>query len=115
MRQRAGALPDLGEVEMDRGVSPTLRLWQLAESLRGHRERAELTIEQAVAQLKPHSPRWSRSKLQRVETRSYAPQPTEVEHLAAVYEVPADETTVLVRMAREARQKGWWQTSALPK
>jgi hypothetical protein len=100
---------------MDREVSPTLRLWQLAESLRGHRERAELTIEQAAARLKPHSPRWSRSKLQRVETRSYAPQPTEVEHLAAVYDVPADETAVLVRMAREARQKGWWQSSALPK
>ncbi|HKR48495.1 MAG TPA: helix-turn-helix transcriptional regulator [Pseudonocardiaceae bacterium] len=100
---------------MDRGVSPTLRLWQLAESLRGHRDRMELTIEEAVTRLKPHSPRWSRSKLQRVETRSYAPQPTEVEHLAAVYEVPADETAVLVRMAREARQKGWWQTSALPK
>ncbi|MGH3751348.1 MAG: helix-turn-helix domain-containing protein [Pseudonocardiaceae bacterium] len=100
---------------MDRGVSPTLRLWQLAESLRGHRDRMELTIEEAVALLKPHSPRWSRSKLQRVETRSYAPQPAEVEHLAAVYEVPADETAVLVRMAREARQKGWWQSSALPK
>jgi Domain of unknown function (DUF5753)/Helix-turn-helix domain len=100
---------------MDRGVSPTLRLWQLAESLRGHRERTELTIEQAVARLKPYSPRWSRSKLQRVETRSYAPQPAEVEHLAAVYEVPTDETAVLVRMAREARQKGWWQSGALPK
>lgn len=100
---------------MDRGVSPTLRLWQLAESLRGHRERAELTIEEAAARLKPHSPRWSRSKLQRVETRSYAPQPAEVEHLAAVYEVPADETVALVQMAREARQKGWWQSSALPK
>ncbi|MGH3775114.1 MAG: helix-turn-helix domain-containing protein [Pseudonocardiaceae bacterium] len=100
---------------MDRGVSPTLRLWQLAESLRGHRERAELTIEEAAARLKPHSPRWSRSKLQRVETRSYAPQPAEVEHLAAVYEVPADETAALVRMAREARERGWWHSSALPK
>ena len=100
---------------MERGVSPTLRLWQLAESLRGHRERMELTIEQAAARLKPHSPRWSRSKLQRVETRSYAPQPAEVEHLAAVYEVSADETAVLVQMAREARLKGWWQSSALPK
>ncbi|MGH3770574.1 MAG: helix-turn-helix domain-containing protein [Pseudonocardiaceae bacterium] len=100
---------------MDRGVSPTLRLWQLAESLRGHRERAQLTLEEAAARLKPHSPQWSRSKLQRVETRSYAPQPAEVEHLAAVYEVPAAETAVLVRIAREARQKGWWQSSALPK
>jgi hypothetical protein len=42
---------------MDRGVSPTLRLWQLAELLRGHRERAELTIEQVATRLKPHSPR----------------------------------------------------------
>ncbi|MGH3763783.1 MAG: Scr1 family TA system antitoxin-like transcriptional regulator [Pseudonocardiaceae bacterium] len=70
---------------------------------------------EAATGLKPHSPRWSRSKLQRVETRSCAPQPTEVEHLAAVYEVPADETAALVRMARETRQKGWWQSSALPK
>jgi Domain of unknown function (DUF5753)/Helix-turn-helix domain len=100
---------------MDRGASPTLRLWQLAESLRGHRERAELTIEQAAARLKPRSARWSRSKLQRVETRLYAPQPAEVEHLAAVYEVPADETAALAQMAHEARQKGWWQYSALPK
>jgi hypothetical protein len=29
--------------------------------------------------------------------------------------VPADETAALLQMAREARQKGWWQTSALPK
>jgi Domain of unknown function (DUF5753) len=53
--------------------------------------------------------------VQRVETRSYAPQPAEVEHLTAVYEMSADETAALVRMAREARQKGWWQASALPK
>jgi hypothetical protein len=102
-------------VVMERGVSPTLRLWQLAESLRGHRERMELTIEQAATRLKPHSPRWSRSKLQRVETRSYAPQSAEVEHLATVYQVSAAETAVLVQMAREARLKGWWQSSAVPK
>lgn len=100
---------------MERGVSPTLRLWQLAESLRRYRERAGLTIEEAAGRLKPRSPRWSRSKVQRIETRSYAPQPAEVEHLSAVYDVPADEAAALVQMAREARQKGWWQSSALPK
>jgi hypothetical protein len=103
------------EVAVESGVSPTLRLWQLAESLRGYRERAELTIEEAAGRLKPRSPRWSRSKVQRIETRVYAPQPAEVEHLAAVYEVPPDEATSLVQMAREARQKGWWQTSPIPK
>lgn len=100
---------------MDRGISPTLRLWQLAESLRGHRERSELTIVEAAGRLKQHSSRWGRSKLQRIETRSYAPLPAEVEHLAAVYQVSAGETADLVRMAREAREKGWWQSSALPK
>lgn len=99
---------------MEHGVSPTLRLWQLAESLRGHRERTELTIEETARRLREHSPRWSRSKLQRIETRLYAPQPNEVEHLAAVYAVPADEATALVTMAREAKQKGWWQSTPIP-
>ncbi len=100
----------------DHGVSPTVRLWQLAESLREHRERAGLTIEQAAERLKPRSPRWSRSKVQRIETRLYAPQPSEVEHLTAVYE-PARPGTrpTLVAMAREARQKGWWTTHDLLK
>jgi hypothetical protein len=53
--------------------------------------------------------------VQRIETRSYTPQPAEVEHLAAVYKVPAEEAAALVQMAREARQKGWWQTSPVPK
>ena len=97
----------------DHGVSPTVRLWQLAESLREHRERAGLTIEQAAERLKPRSPRWSRSKVQRIETRLYAPQPSEVEHLTAVYELPAGDAAALVAMAREARQKGWWTTSDL--
>jgi transcriptional regulator with XRE-family HTH domain len=100
---------------LERGVSPTLRLWQLAESLRRYRERADLTIEEAAGQLKPRSHRWSRSKVQRIETRSYAPQPAEVEHLADVYDVPTAEAAALVQMAREARQKGWWQTSPIPK
>ncbi len=100
---------------MERGVSPTLRLWQLAESLRGHRDRNELTIQEAADRLKPHSKRWSRSKLQRVETRIYVPQPAEVEQLAEVYKVPVDETASLIQMSREARQKGWWQSSPLLK
>ncbi len=99
---------------MEHGVSPTLRLWQLAESLRGHRERTGLTIEETARRLREHSPRWSRSKVQRIETRLYAPQPAEVEHLAAVYGIPADETAALVTMAREAKQRGWWQSTPIP-
>jgi hypothetical protein len=96
-------------------VSPTLRLWQLAESLRNYRDRANLTIEKAGTLLKPYSQRWSRSKVQRIETRLYAPTPAEVEHMVDVYNVPATEAAVLTEIAREARQKGWWQASAFPK
>jgi hypothetical protein len=90
-------------------------LWQLAESLRNYRDRANLTIEKAGTLLKPYSQRWSRSKVQRIETRLYAPTPAEVEHMVDVYNVPATEAPVLVEMAREARQRGWWQASAFPK
>lgn len=99
---------------MEHGVSPTLRLWQLAESLRGHRERTGLTIEETARRLRERSPRWSRSKVQRIETRLYAPQPAEVEHLAAVYGIAADESAVLITMAREAKQRGWWQSTPIP-
>jgi hypothetical protein len=99
---------------MDHGVSPTLRLWQLAESLRGHRERCDLTIEEAANKLKKHSARWSRSKVQRIETRNYSPKPPEVEQMAKVYDVTGDAADEMVQMAVEARQKGWWQRSAVP-
>ena len=97
------------------GVSPTLRHWQLADSLRRHRDESGLTIEQAADRLREHSPRWSRSKLQRVEARIYPPQPAEIDHLAAVYALSAADAEALAEMARDARRKGWWQSSALPK
>ncbi|MBB5907176.1 helix-turn-helix domain-containing protein [Actinoalloteichus hymeniacidonis] len=102
-------------VALTSGVSPTLRLWQVAESCKNYRDAAGLTIEEAAERLRSRSARWSRSKIQRLETRLYAPQPTEIEQLTAGYGVPADEAAALVQMAREARQKGWWQTSAIPK
>lgn len=96
-------------------VSPTLRQWQLADLLREHRDRSGLTIEQTAERLREFSPRWSRSKLQRIEGRIYPPQPAEVAHLAAVYAVSASDAAVMTEMAKDARRKGWWQASALPK
>lgn len=96
-------------------VSPTLRLWQLAELLRKHRDSSGLTIEQAAERLREFSPRWSRSKLQRIEARIYAPQPAEIAHFAAAYALPKADAEMMTDMAREARQKGWWHSSGLPK
>lgn len=99
---------------MSDGISPTLRVWQLAESLRIYRERAGLTIEEAGARL--HDvPRWTRSKVQRVETRIYTPKWNELEPLAKIYDLTEGEHQELVLMAKEARKKGWWQSSAVPK
>lgn len=96
-------------------TSPTLRLWQLADSVRRLREQNGLTIEQAADRLRGHSPRWSRSKLQRIETRAYAPRPAEVDQLIDVFAVAGHEAEALADMARDARRRGWWQSSALPK
>lgn len=99
---------------MEQGTSPTLRLWQLAEALRGYREQAKLTIDQAGKVLKPLGAKWSRSKVQRIEARLYAPKPSEVEQLASAYGISKRDTVPLVEMTKEARVKGWWQSSALP-
>ncbi|HZE40486.1 MAG TPA: Scr1 family TA system antitoxin-like transcriptional regulator [Stackebrandtia sp.] len=100
---------------MDEGVSPTLRQWQLAEALQGYRDRASMTLDQAAAKLREVGKRWSKSKIHRIETRSYAPKPSEVEQFAEVYGLSKQETEELVRMSHEAREKGWWQSSAMPK
>lgn len=103
------------EATVDEGVSPTLRQWQLAEALRGYRTRRELTIAQAGEKLKSLGKRWSAAKLQRIETRGYSPKPPEIEQLAEAYELKKAERNELLDMAQDARKKGWWQSSALPK
>lgn len=100
---------------MDNAASPTLRQWQIAEALRGYRMRREVTIAQAGELLKPLGKRWSAAKVQRIEARGYSPRPHEIEQLAEAYRIKKSEVRDLLEMAQEARMKGWWQSSALPK
>jgi transcriptional regulator with XRE-family HTH domain len=91
-------------VSSSRRGSPTLRRRQVGMQLRRLREAAGVTIDQVAEQLE-----CSASKISRIETGQTGVTPRDVRDMAAVYGVPPGEAELLLRFAREARQKGWWQ------
>jgi transcriptional regulator with XRE-family HTH domain len=94
-----------GEVSVtSRRGSPTLRRRQLGMELRRLREAAGVTIDQVAARLE-----CSASKISRIETGQSGASPRDVRDIIDMYHVPAEEAEALLRIAREARQKGWWQ------
>lgn len=96
---------------MDETINPTLRHWQLAELMRRRREDLGLTQDQAAGKLREHGPKWSKSKLNRVETRQYIPKPPEITEIARAYLIDPDDEALMIQMSREARTKGWWQNT----
>jgi transcriptional regulator with XRE-family HTH domain len=72
--------------------------------LRRLRETAGLTIDQVAEAL-----RFSNSKISRIETGRISATPADVRAMAELYRVSDQERDALVRIAREAREKGWWQ------
>lgn len=91
-------------------VNATVRRWQLTETLRQLRERAELTIEEAAVQLRAHGGKWSRSKLSRIETREQGVKTREVEQLLDFYDVTdANLRGWLVNLAATAHERGYWR------
>jgi len=85
--------------------SPTLRRRQLGMELRKLRESAGLTIEQVAERM-----RCSASKISRIETGQSGVSPRDVRAIVTAYGVvDADGVEALLQVAREARQKGWWQ------
>ncbi len=84
--------------------SPTLRRRQLGMQLRRLRETAGITIDQVAEKLE-----CSASKISRIETGQTGVTPRDVHQLIVIYGVPEDGADLLLRFAREARQKGWWQ------
>ena len=90
-------------------VNATVRRWQLTETLRQLRERAGLTIEQAVQQLRTGSGAWSRSKLGRIETRVQGVRIREIEQLLDLYNVTdATLRAWLLDLAATAQERGYW-------
>jgi transcriptional regulator with XRE-family HTH domain len=84
--------------------SPTLRRRQLGMELRRLREAAHVTIDHVAERLE-----CSGSKISRIETGQTGVTPRDVRDMLDIYGVDPEYADQLLKIAREARQKGWWQ------
>jgi transcriptional regulator with XRE-family HTH domain len=87
--------------------SPTVRRRRLAAELRGIRESKGKSGDTVAAALK-----WSPSKLSRYERARTGLQPREVRRLLDYYEISGPRRTLLLALAEDAAQKGWWEDYA---
>ena len=81
-----------------------IRRRRLAAELRRLREAAHLTCDEVAARLE-----CSASKISRIETGRVLVSPRDVRDLLGIYGATGDQRDALIQLAREARQKGWWQ------
>jgi transcriptional regulator with XRE-family HTH domain len=112
--QRTSAFDAPGGVVPERGHSrvvgaferrsPTVHRRRLGSDLRHLREGAGLTIESVAVALE-----CSDSKISRIETGQVSPSPRDIRDMLELYGVSRDRIESLVAVAREARQKAWWQ------
>jgi transcriptional regulator with XRE-family HTH domain len=84
--------------------APTGRRRRLGAELRRLREEAGLTIDR-VAEVLECSP----SKVSRIETGQVSATPRDVRDMLGLYRVDDERLEAMVQVAREARQRGWWQ------
>jgi transcriptional regulator with XRE-family HTH domain len=84
--------------------SPTVRRRRLAAELRGIRESKGKSGDAVAAALN-----WSPSKVSRYERARTGLQPREVERLLDYYQVTGPRRDLLLGLAEDAAQKGWWE------
>ena len=84
--------------------SPTVRRRRLAAELRGIRESKGKSGDTVAAALK-----WSPSKISRYERARTGLRPREVERLLDYYEITGPRRVLLLGLAEDAAQKGWWE------
>jgi len=87
--------------------SPTVRRRRLAAELREIRESKGKSGDAVAAAL-----RWSPSKISRYERAKTGLQPREVERLLDYYEITGQRRALLLALAEDAAQKGWWEDYA---
>jgi transcriptional regulator with XRE-family HTH domain len=85
--------------------SPTVKRRRLAAELHDCREQAGLTIDDVADELE-----WSAAKISRIENARVRVLPRDVKHMLRIYKVKegSPEWDLLVTLARESHQKGWW-------
>jgi transcriptional regulator with XRE-family HTH domain len=84
--------------------TPTGRRRRLGAELRRLREAAGLTIDRVAEALE-----CSQSKVSRIETGQVSATPRDVRDMLELYRVSDAQREAMVQIAREARQRGWWQ------
>ncbi len=87
--------------------SPTVRRRRLAAELRAIRESKGKSGDSVAAALK-----WSASKISRYERARTGLLPREVERLLDYYEITGTRRALLLALAEDAAQKGWWEEFA---
>src|ERR1700691_3851199 len=88
-------------------ASPTVRRRRLAAELRGIRESKGKSGDAVAAALK-----WSPSKISRYERARTGLRPRDVERLLDYYQIAEPRRTLLLTLAEDAAQKGWWEEYA---
>jgi transcriptional regulator with XRE-family HTH domain len=89
---------------MSAPASPTVRRRRLAAELREIRESKGKSGEAVAAAL-----RWSPSKISRYERARTGLRPREVERLLDYYQIAGPRRALLIALAEDAAQKGWWE------
>src|SRR5215813_3728110 len=87
--------------------SPTVRRRRLAAELRGIRESKGKSGDAVAAALK-----WSPSKISRYERARTGLRPREVARLLDYYQITGSHRALLLGLAEDAAQKGWWEEFA---
>lgn len=85
------------------GGSPTARQRELGTRLRGLRNEHGMTVEEVAERLL-----CSATKISRLETGARRPSLRDVRDLCALYELDQSTRDEFMRLAREAREQGWW-------
>jgi transcriptional regulator with XRE-family HTH domain len=88
-------------------ASPTVRRRRLAAELREIREDKGKSGDAVAAAL-----RWSPSKISRYERARTGLRPREVERLLDYYQITGPRRALLLGLAQDATQKGWWEEFA---
>jgi len=88
-------------------TSPTVRRRRLAAELRAIRESKGKSGDTVAAAL-----RWSPSKISRYERARTGLRPREVERLLDYYQITGTRRELLLTLAEDAAQKGWWEEFA---
>src|SRR5690348_12757564 len=84
--------------------SPTVRRRRIAAELKRLREERGLTLDHAARELGV-----ARSTMSRIENAQVSVRPGDVRTLLELYGLEPDDVAALVQVARDARQRGWWQ------